>query len=87
MMTVQGFENLGVGVDCTTSTAETLELAKDADALGFHSFWVSEGYHTRSAFVRLTVIATSTNTIRIGLGIPQSSHKASRAIGDGGSFP
>ena len=51
MMAVQGFGNLGVGVDGTTSTAETLELAKEADALGFHSFWLSEGYHTRSAVV------------------------------------
>ena len=81
-MAVQGFENLGVGVDGTTSTAETLELAKDADALGFHSFWLSEGYHTRSAVVRATVIATSTNRIRIGLGIlsPHTKHPALLAM-------
>jgi len=82
MMAVQGFGNLGVGVDGTTSTAETLELAKDADALGFHSFWLSEGYHTRSAVVRAAVIATSTSRIRIGLGIlsPHTKHPALLAM-------
>ena len=35
---VEGFENLGVGIDGTTSMAETLTLAKETDALGFHIF-------------------------------------------------
>jgi 5,10-methylenetetrahydromethanopterin reductase len=76
MTPVDGFENLGVGIDGTTSTAETLSLAKDADALGFHSFWLSEGYHSRSAVVRAAVIATSTSRIRMGLGIlsPHTKH-------------
>ena len=62
--------------------AETLALAKEADALGFHSFWLSEGYHSRSAIVRATVIATSTSRIRIGLGIlsPHSKHPALLAM-------
>lgn len=82
MIAVKGFENLGVGVDGTTSTPETLELAKEAEALGFHSFWLSEGYHTRSAVVRATVIATSTSSIRIGLGIlsPHTKHPALLAM-------
>src|SRR5215467_4731479 len=66
---MDSFEGLGVGVDGTTSTAETLALAREADALGFHSFWFSEGYHSRSAIVRATVVASATNKIRIGLGI------------------
>jgi 5,10-methylenetetrahydromethanopterin reductase len=82
MIAVKGFGNLGVGVDGTTSTPETLELAKEAEALGFHSFWLSEGYHTRSAVVRATVIATSTSRIRIGLGIlsPHTKHPALLAM-------
>jgi len=66
---MDGFESFGIGVDGTTSTAETLALAKQADALGFHSFWFSEGYHSRSAIVRATVVASTTGKIRIGLGI------------------
>jgi 5,10-methylenetetrahydromethanopterin reductase len=77
-----GFEKLGVGVDGTTSTAETVSLAKEADALGLHSFWLSEGYHSRSAVVRAAVIATSTHRIRIGLGIlsPHTKHPALLAM-------
>jgi 5,10-methylenetetrahydromethanopterin reductase len=82
MIAVEGFENLGVGIDGTTSMAETLTLAKEADALGFHSFWLSEGYHSRSAVVRATVVATSTRRIRIGLGIlsPHTKHPALLAM-------
>jgi 5,10-methylenetetrahydromethanopterin reductase len=78
----KGFGNLGVGVDGTTSMTETLELAKEADALGFHSFWLSEGYHSRSAVVRAAIVATSTGRIRIGLGIlsPHTKHPALLAM-------
>ena len=82
MMAVKGFENLGVGTDGVTSMRETLELAKEADALGFHSFWLSEGYHSRSALVRATLIATGTKRIKIGLGIlsPHTKHPALLAM-------
>jgi 5,10-methylenetetrahydromethanopterin reductase len=82
MMAVKGFENLGVGTDGVTSIKETLELAKEADALGFHSFWLSEGYHSRSALVRATLIATATKKIKIGLGIlsPHTKHPALLAM-------
>jgi 5,10-methylenetetrahydromethanopterin reductase len=78
----KGFGNLGVGVDGTTSMTETLELAKEADALGFHSFWLSEGYHSRSAVVRAAIVAISTGRIRIGLGIlsPHTKHPALLAM-------
>jgi 5,10-methylenetetrahydromethanopterin reductase len=81
-MAVKGFDNLGVGADGTTSMRETLELAKEADALGFHSFWLSEGYHSRSAIVRATLIATATSKIKIGLGIlsPHTKHPALLAM-------
>src|SRR5713226_8920748 len=82
MMAAQGFKNLGVGIDGTTSMTETLTLAKEADALGFHSFWLSEGYHSRSAVVRATVVAIATGRIRIGLGIlsPHTKHPALLAM-------
>jgi len=81
-MALDRFENLGVGTDGVTSMSETLELAKAADALGFHSFWLSEGYHSRSAVVRASLIAAATNRIKIGLGIlsPHTKHPALLAM-------
>jgi len=82
MATATAFENLGVGVDGMASASEVLKLAREAEALGFHSFWLSEGYHTRSAIVTATVIATATSRIRIGLGIvsPHMKHAALLAM-------
>src|SRR6478672_5940781 len=76
------FQSFGVGTDGVTSMSETLELAKAAEALGYHSFWLSEGYHSRSAIVRATLIATATNKIKIGLGIlsPHTKHPALLAM-------
>src|SRR5512145_1456562 len=81
-MARNGFDNLGVGTDGVTSMSETLELARAADALGFHSFWLSEGYHSRSAFVRATLVASATQRIKIGLGIlsPHTKHPALLAM-------
>jgi 5,10-methylenetetrahydromethanopterin reductase len=82
MATYEGFDCLGVGIDGSTSTAETLSLAREADGLGFHSLWLSEGYHSRSAIVRAAVVATSTSRIRVGLGIlsPHTKHPALLAM-------
>jgi alkanesulfonate monooxygenase SsuD/methylene tetrahydromethanopterin reductase-like flavin-dependent oxidoreductase (luciferase family) len=83
-ISVKAFEKLGLGIDGTTSMTETLALAKEADALGFHSFWLSEGYHSRSAIVRATVIATDkSDTDCLGILSP---HQTSRATGHGRSF-
>ncbi|MSP39336.1 MAG: LLM class flavin-dependent oxidoreductase [Deltaproteobacteria bacterium] len=81
-MASNGFESLGVGTDGVTSMSETLELAKAADALGYHSFWLSEGYHSRSAIVRATLIAAATSKIKIALGIlsPHTKHPALLAM-------
>jgi 5,10-methylenetetrahydromethanopterin reductase len=81
-MAARGFENIGVGTDGATSMSETVELAKRAEALGFHSFWLAEGYHTRSAVVRATLIAIATSQIKIGLGIlsPHTKHPALLAM-------
>jgi len=76
------FQNFGVGTDGGTSMRETVELAKQAEALGFHSFWLAEGYHSRSAIVRASLIAASTRQIKIGLGIlsPHTKHPALLAM-------
>ena len=81
-MTPRGFENIGVGTDGATSMSETVELAKWAEALAFHSFWLAEGYHSRSAVVRATLIAGATSKIKIGLGIlsPHTKHPALLAM-------
>jgi 5,10-methylenetetrahydromethanopterin reductase len=81
-MVASGFQGLGVGTDGSTSMRETVELARHAEALGFHSFWLAEGYHSRSAIVRATAIATATRQIKIGLGIlsPHTKHPALLAM-------
>ena len=73
---------MGVGTDGATSLSETVDLAKRAEALGFHSFWLAEGYHSRSAVVRATLIAAATSKIKIGLGIlsPHTKHPALLAM-------
>src|ERR1041384_1381123 len=81
-MAPRGFENIGVGTDGATSMSETVELAKRAEALEFQSFWLAEGYHSRSAVVRATLIAAATSRIKIGLGIlsPHTKHPALLAM-------
>ncbi|MBM4260803.1 MAG: LLM class flavin-dependent oxidoreductase [Deltaproteobacteria bacterium] len=64
-----GWQNFGVGTDGATSMRESVALAQHAEALGLHSFWLAEGYHSRSAVVRATAIAAATEQIKIGLGI------------------
>src|ERR1044071_9577047 len=81
-MAPRGFENIGVGTDGAASMSETVELAKRAEALEFQSFWLSEGYHSRSAIVRATLIAAATSKIKNGLGIlsPHTKHPALLAM-------
>jgi 5,10-methylenetetrahydromethanopterin reductase len=81
-MTSHEFQRLGVGTDGSTSMRETVELAQHAEALGFHSFWLAEGYHSRSAVVRASMIAAATKRIKIGLGIlsPHTKHPALLAM-------
>ncbi|HEY1236104.1 MAG TPA: LLM class flavin-dependent oxidoreductase [Candidatus Binatia bacterium] len=76
------FLNFGVGTDGATSMSETVELAKRAEAFGFHSFWLAEGYHSRSGVVRAALIAAATSQIKIGLGIlsPHTKHPALLAM-------
>lgn len=81
-MATSGFANFGVGTDGSTSMRETVDLAQRAEALSFHSFWLAEGYHSRSAIVRASMIAASTSKIKIGLGIlsPHTKHPALLAM-------
>jgi 5,10-methylenetetrahydromethanopterin reductase len=81
-MAASGFQGLGVGTDGSTSMGETVELARQAESLGFSSFWLSEGYHSRSAIVRASMIAAATSRIKIGLGIvsPHIKHPALLAM-------
>ena len=81
-MATSEFQKLGIGTDGATSMRETVELAKHAEALGLDSFWLAEGYHSRSAVVRATLIAAATSKIKIGLGIlsPHTKHPALLAM-------
>ncbi len=52
---------------------QTLTLAKEAEKLGYHRFWVSEHHNTKSFAsaspeILLTRIASLTNNIRVGSG-------------------
>ena len=53
-----------------TPITDMVELAVEAEALGFDRCWVyDEGLVTRDVYVALTAIGVATNTIRIGPGI------------------
>ncbi len=81
-MTERRFSGLGIGVGRMASIAEVVDLAREAEALGLHSFWLAEGYHSRSAVVVAGAIAAATNNMLIGLGIlsPHTKHPALLAM-------
>ncbi|HET8562817.1 MAG TPA: LLM class flavin-dependent oxidoreductase [Candidatus Binatia bacterium] len=82
MTALKGFRKIGVGLSGKFSIGEVVELAQDAEALGFNSFWLAEGYHTNSAIVAATTVAAKTSRIEIGLGIlsPHTKHPALMAM-------
>ena len=51
-----------------TSNDTLLAVAKQADSLGYHSFWTGESWG-RDAFTVLTMIGCHTQSIRLGTGI------------------
>lgn len=57
---------------------DIMEIAAEADSLGFDSIWVSDHYNHRNAFIVLFAIANSTYRVKIGPGIlsPYTSHPA-----------
>ena len=65
-----------------TSIAEMVELAVQAERLGFQRCWVyDEGLVTRDVYVVMTAIAAATRHLRIGPGItnPYTRHPAQTA--------
>jgi F420-dependent oxidoreductase-like protein len=53
-----------------TTVAEQLELAREAERLGYHSAWVAEAYGSDAATV-LAWLAAQTSSIRLGSGVFQ----------------
>tara|TARA_B100000674_G_scaffold499327_1_gene544056 strand:+ start:153 stop:1214 length:1062 start_codon:yes stop_codon:yes gene_type:complete len=63
----------------TSALRETIELAKIAEELGYHRYWLAEhhgsdGLASASPEVLITRIASETNTIRVGSGGVMLSH-------------
>lgn len=62
-----------MGTSYEEAINQTLTLAKEADKLGYHRFWVSEHHNTKafasaSPEILLTRIASLTSNIRVGSG-------------------
>lgn len=63
------FDRFGVAFWSMSPADELLALARRADALGFHSYWLAEYYHYRSAPPLAALIGGATSRIKIALGI------------------
>jgi 5,10-methylenetetrahydromethanopterin reductase len=50
-------------------TADAVEVARYAEALGFHDVWVTEDYCQRGAFALAGAIARATEQVRVGIGV------------------
>ena len=59
---------LFLNVSRETSDEDLITLAKQADGLGYHSFWTGESWG-RDAFTILTMVACHTENLRLGTGI------------------
>jgi len=59
---------LSINASRETSDDELIAIAKQADQLGYHSFWAAESWG-RDAFTVLTMIACNTENIRLATGI------------------
>jgi len=75
LMIPQGWKYEYNGWDAATAWARSLELARDAEALGFESEWVFDHFHTTpdptdeitfESFTTLTAIAAVTSRVRLG---------------------
>jgi len=55
--------------------AETLELARLAESLGFAEIWTNENGHYRGAFTQAAAIASVTRTVGLGIGIVNPFHR------------
>lgn len=79
------------GGSAEQALAETLELARLGDALGYHRFWVSE-HHSTAAYagsapeVLLAAIGAQTGRIRLGTGGIMLPHYSAFKVAEVGSL-
>jgi F420-dependent oxidoreductase-like protein len=75
LMTPQGWKGEYDGWDAAAAWARTIELAEQADALGFESLWVFDHFHTVpeptdeitfESFTMLAALAMATRRVRLG---------------------
>jgi len=60
---------LGLSLSNEGPVAETVALAVQAEALGFHEVWLPESGHGRGVFTVAATVAAHTSRIAIGIGI------------------
>ena len=67
---------LGIGINSSFSPHDLLRYAKEAERVGIDEFWLAEGYHNRTSTAAAAFIGSSTNKIRLGLGVlsPYTRH-------------
>lgn len=73
------------GGDAPTALRNTLDLARLADDLGYHRFWVAEhhttpGVASAAPAVLIEAIANVTSRIRVGAGAVQTGHQMALPI-------
>ncbi|MFW9916672.1 MAG: LLM class flavin-dependent oxidoreductase [Candidatus Thorarchaeota archaeon] len=59
----------GVGLPTSRHSQETLQLAMDAEKVGFGQVWIGDHYHSRNPFLLLATIAAHTRRIKLCTGI------------------
>lgn len=60
---------LGIMLSGTRPIPETISIAQRAEASGFADIWISEDYFERGAFTIASAVASSTETLQIGIGV------------------
>ncbi|MHA2368493.1 MAG: LLM class flavin-dependent oxidoreductase [Candidatus Hodarchaeales archaeon] len=59
----------GVGLPTSCHSQETLQLAIEAEMVGFGQVWIGDHYHSRNPFLLLAMIAGHTHQIKLCTGI------------------
>jgi 5,10-methylenetetrahydromethanopterin reductase len=62
-------QDLGIGITDQPTILRQVELAKHAEAKGFHSVWVAETRMVRDAVTILGAVAASTKRVRLGSAV------------------
>jgi len=75
------------GGTAADALAETLELAKHADQLGYHRYWVAEHHNTESFAgsapeIMIAKLAAETDRIRVGSGGVMMTHYAALKVAE-----